>query len=29
MFALVITLAYRHTAQLFREEPIPQAHTSA
>ena len=23
MFALVITLALRHTAQLFREEPLP------
>ena len=25
MFALVVTLAIRHTAQLFREEPLPRA----
>ena len=25
MFALVLILAYRHTSQLFREEPIPRA----
>jgi hypothetical protein len=24
MFALTITLAIRHTTQLFREEPLPR-----
>jgi hypothetical protein len=25
MFALVLILAFRHTSQLFREEPLPRA----